>query len=154
MDTAVMDAALTFKPHPEATGRRKSAAALIKLLLKTTTPEILPKHLEKLVDAMLWTITEADGKYNTRYRSDRALRCRDVNLLAHEHVYPKKSMIMRLRSAKSDEEVDQILSLAIGCTVMRDEHNLLHGLDCGDGWERYRKAKVGVVNVETGQRVI
>jgi hypothetical protein len=121
MDTAVMDAAvITFKPHPDAKSRKSSAVALIKFLLKINTPEVLPKHLEKLIDAMLWTITEADGKYNTRHRSDRALRCSDNNMLAHEHVYPKKSMIKRLKSAKSEEEVDEILSLAIGCTVMRE----------------------------------
>jgi hypothetical protein len=155
MDTAVMDdAVITFKPHPDAKSRKSSAVALIKFLLKINTPEVLPKHLEKLIDAMLWTITEADGKYNTRHRSDRALRCSDNNMLAHEHVYPKKSMIKRLKSAKSEEEVDQILSLAVGCTVMRDEHVLLHGLDHGDGWERYHKANVGVVNIETGQRVV
>jgi hypothetical protein len=90
MDTAVMDAAvITFKPHPKATGRKSSAVALIKLLLKINTPEVLPKHLEKLVDAMLWAITEADGKYNTRHRSDRALRCSDVNML--QHVYERRS---------------------------------------------------------------
>ncbi len=79
-----MDAAvITFKPHPDAKSRKSSAVALIKFLLKINTPEVSPKHLEKLIDAMLWTITEADGKYNTRHRSDRALRCSDNNMLAH-----------------------------------------------------------------------
>ena len=150
MDTAV----ITFKPHPEAESRKSSAVALIKLLLKINTPEVLHKHLEELVDTMLWKITEADGKHNTRYRSDRALRCSETNMLTHEHVYPKQMIIQRLKSAKSEEEVDQILSLAIGCTVMRDEHDPLHRIDNEDGWERYRKANIGVMNIETGQRVI
>src|SRR5271154_1761110 len=120
------DAVITFKPDPAASQRKRSAITLIKLLLSIDRPEVLPKHLEELIDKMLWKITEADGKYNTRYRSDRASRCGNAKLLAHEHVYPKKAMIKRLHSAKSEEDIDQILSTAVGCTVMRDENLLLH----------------------------
>ena len=147
-------AAITFTPHPDASKRKTSAIALIELLLSVDKPEVMPKHLEELIDKMLWKITEADGKYNTRYRSERALRCDNTKLLAHEHVYPKRAMIKRLKSAKSDEDVDQILSSAVGCTVMRDEHLLLHGFEHEEGWDRYRKVNVGVMNIETGQRVV
>ena len=93
------DTVITFKPHPDASQRKRSAIALIKLLLRVDKPEVLPKHLEELIDKMLWKITEADGEYNTRYRSDRALRCANTKLLAHEHVFPKKTMIKRLTMA-------------------------------------------------------
>jgi hypothetical protein len=48
-DTSVM----TFKSHPRAENRRRSAATLIKLLLANKTPEVLPEHLRELLDTML-----------------------------------------------------------------------------------------------------
>ncbi len=116
--------------------------------------EVMPKHIEELIDTMLWKITEANGKYNTRHRSERALKCGDTKQLAHEHVYPKKAMIKRLMHAQSETEVDDILRSAIGCTVMRDEHKLLHGHGHKEGWDRYRAAHIAVIDLESGQRVI
>ena len=145
---------MIFKPHQHADNRKRSAVALIKLLLKNTTPEILPAHLRELLDKMLWKITEADGKYNTRYRSESALHCNDNKLLAHEHVYPKEKMITALIDAKSEEEIDRIVAVAVGCTVTRPDHSQLHKVDNEDGWNRYRKAGIVVMNIETGERVI
>jgi hypothetical protein len=56
---------MSFTPHPEADSRRRSAKALIKALLADRTPEALPEHVRKLIDTMLWRLTEADGKHNT-----------------------------------------------------------------------------------------
>jgi hypothetical protein len=47
-DTSVM----TFKSHPRAENRRRSAVTLIKLLL-ASNPEVLPEHLRELLDTML-----------------------------------------------------------------------------------------------------
>jgi hypothetical protein len=77
---------MVFNPHPQAEGRRRSAVTLIKSLLANKQPEVLPDHVSDLIDVLLWRITEADGKYNTRYKSSGALECANNSQLRHEHV--------------------------------------------------------------------
>ena len=82
---------MSFTPHPEADQRRRSAKTLIKMLLADHhTPEALPEHVRKLIDTMLWKLTEADGKHNTRHRSDGAMPHSDPRLLHHEHVSQRR----------------------------------------------------------------
>lgn len=144
---------MSFTPHPEADQRRRSSKALIKMLLADRTPEALPEHVRKLIDTMLWKLTEADGKHNTRHRSDGAMPHSDPKLLHHEHVFPKKKMIDDLQRASSSDEIDRILATAVGCVVTPDEHTRLRQYDHEVGWQRYRGAGIGVVNCETGERV-
>lgn len=46
---------------------------------------------------------------------------------------------------------DEILSVAVGCTVTKQEHNRLHDIEKEfpdlDGWERYKSAGVSVVDM-------
>ena len=143
-----------FKPHPQAEERRRSAVALVKLLLASKRPEMLPKHVGELLTTLLWKITEADGKYKTRFQSRGALECTDSKQLRHDHVYTRKRMVDALLNA-GPEACEEIVKHAIGCTVTAREHDLLSTFDDGhDGWERYRKAKVRVTNTETGKQVI
>jgi hypothetical protein len=139
---------MKYKPDPKAEERRRSAAALVNVLLANQR-NILPEHIRELLDILLWKITEADGKYKTRYQSNGALTCAK-RLRRHDHVYPRKPMIDKLLSAPQD--VDRILKDAIGCTVTLDEHNSLRKFDekCY-GWGRYRQADVPVVNTETDE---
>ena len=51
------------------------------------------------------------------------------------------------------EKVDEILSEAIGCTIMREEHRRLNQLKHLDGWERYAEAGIIVIDMETGKPV-
>jgi hypothetical protein len=113
----------------------------------------LPDHVSDLIDVLLWRITEADGKYNTRYKTSGALECADRRQLRHEHVYPRSRMIDALLRAKP-EQVDDILMDAIGCTVTREEHERLHKFADQHGWDRYRKAELVVIDTDTGERLI
>ena len=63
------------------------------MLLSIESPEVLPEHVRELIDCLLWKITEADGKWNTRYKTIGALECIDKKQLRHEHVYQKAKMI-------------------------------------------------------------
>jgi hypothetical protein len=55
---------------------------------------------------------------------------------------------------KAPDKVDDILKSAIGCIVTTEEHALLSRFDkeC-DGWDRYEKAGVIVIDTRTGKRV-
>jgi hypothetical protein len=58
-------ATMTYKRHPEAEARRRSAVALIKLLL-SDSQELLPTHRREFLRLALWKITEAEtAKYQT-----------------------------------------------------------------------------------------
>jgi hypothetical protein len=142
---------MTFRPHPQGEKRRRSATAAIKLVLKFDRTEVLPIHIRNLINTMLWKITEADGKHQTRYQSADALECSGKPI--HEHVYPWAQMIDKLLTAKSEQEIDQLLAQAEGCLVTPDEHvRLSHSGDMV-GWDRYRKAGIVAINNETGKKV-
>ena len=142
---------MTFQPHPSGDRRRSSATALVKILLSIKSPDVLPEHVRELVDCLLWKITEADGKANTRYKTSGALECSDKRLLRHEHVYQKAKMIDALSKA-GPNALDSILQDAIGCSVTADEHERLKMFDGEYGWERYRKA--GLPSVSTSEETI
>jgi hypothetical protein len=144
---------MTFQSHPLAERRRSSAAALIKMLLSIESREVLPEHIRELIDCLLWKITEADGKSNTRYKTSGALKCTDKRLLRHEHVHQKAKMIDALLRAEPSV-VDSILQDAIGCIVTADEHESLKMFDGEYGWERYRKAGLEVLDMVTHKRVV
>jgi hypothetical protein len=144
---------MTFQPHRLGDRRRSSAAALIKMLLSIESPEILPEHVRELIDCLLWKITEADGKWNTRHKTIGALECIDKKLLRHEHVYQKAKMIEALLKA-GPGGVDGVLRDAIGCIVTKDEHDRLERFAGEYGWERYRKAGLEVQDMITHKRLI
>jgi hypothetical protein len=142
-----------FKPHPQSEERKRSATTLIKLLLAEKKPEVLVDHYRELLNVLLWKITEADSKYKTRFQSQGALECSDKTKLRHEHVFQRAKMIAALEKA-APHEVDDILKVAVGCTVTVGEHARLSKFDDEYGWGRYRKARVIVIDTQTGERLI
>ena len=46
------------------------------MLLASNNPKA-SEHIQDLIDTLLWRITEADGKYNTRYKTNGAIGCSD-----------------------------------------------------------------------------
>lgn len=59
-------------------------------------------------------------------------------------------MVRKLLDCHPDQ-VDEILDLAVGCTVTREEHLKLNEYEEFDGWERYRKAEIRIVDVKETQ---
>jgi hypothetical protein len=141
-----------YRPHPEAERRIKSATLMIKHILAGRSPDVLDAHIRELLDKMIWKITEADGKNDTRYQSEVALSKPNGIRLQHGHVYQKKNMIDLLLRAKADE-IDKILALACGCCVTEQEHVRLSQFNSDYGWERYRKAGIIVIDGFTGKRL-
>ena len=139
-----------FKPHPDADVRRTSAR---KALAGILALDLYPAHKRELLSICLWKVTEADGrsKHRTRFRSVASLTA-DPNQLHHEHVYRRAKMVEALLAAPHD--VDAIVEKAVGCTVTRAEHRRLGEVDREepdlDGWERYGKAGIQVLDTLTG----
>ena len=130
----------TFEPKPEAGEIILSATTAIASILQMSQ-KVLSDHKRRLISRMIWKITEAHGKYNTRFCSEGALR--DADDLRHDHVTTRKNLIDRLMNPPFD--LEGILKDAIGCTVTTDEHENLSALaDEIIGWDRYKKAGVRV----------
>ena len=133
----------TYTPHRDHNLRILSAKSAIKAVLPL---DLYPAHKRELISVCLWKITEADGKLNTRYRSERAINGANKRLLQHEHVNTRKHLIEML--LKKNELADHIENLAIGCLVTKAEHQKLTTISLQDptveGWERYRLAEVRV----------
>lgn len=135
------DTGLTLDENADAIKIVTSATAAIRGVLSFGT-EVLEEHKKGLISKMLWKITEANGKYNTRYYSERALKA-DNSDKRHDHVCTRKRMIERILANPNGLDVE--IRQAIGCVVTKAEHNELTKYDDKyDGWDRYKQAKIKV----------
>jgi hypothetical protein len=136
-----------YQPHPKASRRRKSAITAAKAILGL---DLYPPHKRRLLSVCVWKITEADGKYRTRFKTQEALHSERCDL-THEHVYRRKRLITALLQAPANADI--ILARAIACTVTRQEHIRLCKQDRArpdlDGWERYRRSRITVIDTLT-----
>lgn len=108
-----------FVPNPKADEVIKSAITAIKGILVL---QINNEHKETLISRMVWAITEAHGKYTTRFRSEGVLTNADCKI-QHEHVYTRKELIAKI--LKDPAQCEKILDNAVACVVTEDEHRLL-----------------------------
>ncbi|MFG6467663.1 hypothetical protein [Roseateles sp. BYS87W] len=125
-----------------------SAKHLAHLVL--ASDRLLHRHKKKMLSEVLWLISEADGKYSTRYRSVEVVRlaqCEPTSTarIQHEHVFPRKRVtesILRDRERLLADPalLDTILEQTVGCVVTVDEHKAL--CDHEDGWRRYSNVPV------------
>jgi hypothetical protein len=141
-----------------------SAKKLARVVLKSRS--LLTKHKRKILSEVQWFISEADGKYTTRYRSKKVVDLarrylRTVSrgpakrgtanvqakarreLIQHEHVNTRKSITDKI--LRHPTQVVSILNQVIGCVVTKDEHSRLR--KAARGWGRYRHAGVRVYDM-------
>lgn len=143
----------TFVPRKDADSKRKAALRLVEVIAPL---DIDPAIKRKMLSHSLWFVTETEGtsKYRTRYMSRKAIG-KDTKQLHHEHVIPRKVLVDAM--VKEPHRAPAIAATAIGCTVTRKEHEVLTALDKAEpgleGWERYRRAGVVVIDTITGEPV-
>jgi len=136
-----------FKKHSERDVRIQSAITAIKAILPLA---LYPAHKKELIGICIWKMTEADGKFNTRYRSLGSLESERGVKLQHEHVLEMKKLIADL--IERGEDIESVVAKAIGCVVTRDEHSILSAVSKNEpnlhGWERYKRAGIRVFDLE------
>jgi hypothetical protein len=141
----------SFRRHVDADARASSARCAIAALLPL---DLYPAHKRELLSICLWKLSEADGlsKYLTRFCSREALEA-DRSELAHEHVFERKKLVEQLIAGTAS--VEEVAGCAVGCTVTRKEHARLSAISRRrpelDGWDRYRAARVRVIDTLTGE---
>lgn len=125
----------------------ESATVAIESILRLP---ILDRHKRDLIDTMLWKMTEARGKWKTRYRSRAAREAGKCEKLQHEHVYTRKDITDQLLAAPS--QARKILRSVIGCVVTKEEHDKLTAASRKypdlKGWQRYEAAGIEVVDMD------
>jgi hypothetical protein len=135
-----------YVPHPDRELQISSAVSAIKALLPL---DLYARHKQELISLCLCKITEADGKWNTRYRTRAAMGKVSPSGLRHEHVYSRRALVERL--LRSPQHLDRILRPVIGCVVTTQEHALLkvfsHKHPELVGWSRFEKAGITVVDL-------
>lgn len=146
-----------FRPKRDRDTHLDAIKALVAHILALAGPPSLVVYKREALDRLLWNITEIDGKYRTRYRSegaldidrreDRRLRPAGQRLLRHEHVYTRAWLLTQL--IERPEDAAAILDLAIGCVVTKSEHGLLSSARDVEGWARYRVAGVRVFDLSS-----
>lgn len=139
-----------FRENPAAEAEVRSAIQLIKLMLQAET-DILPKHRREVLNVALWKVTEAasDHKHRTRFCSAAVFSLPDCEC-RHDHVFQRGKMIEHLMQCGPDA-VDKIVSKSVACTITKEEHVALNKYKHLDGWERYRRATITVVDATTGE---
>ena len=132
-----------FVPHELGNERRQSAITAIEALLDIN---IMDAHKKRLIDRCIWYYTEADGKYNLRYRSEAALLVPNVRgQVQHEHVFERKELIQRL--LVDGESVVSVCKDAVACLVTPEEHRQLGRVKDQSGWNRYQSAEIKVYDM-------
>ncbi len=81
----------TYKEHAQKERYLRSIKNNIIALLAADSEE---RHKRDLLDICIWQITEIDGKYNTRYRSEGAMDKKNWHEVQHEHVYCSRKLKM------------------------------------------------------------
>jgi hypothetical protein len=127
--------------------RRRSAIEIACLALEAT--DLFAEHRNWLLSVAVWKYTEADGKWNTRHRSRAAVCVDDIGKLNHEHVYSRKWL--RLRMLEQPDRHRELMALAVGCVVTREEHVRLTAQERTRpdliGWDRYTELGIDVVDL-------
>lgn len=137
---------------PNAQGIIASARILAKIAL--ATEEMRWQHRKKMLHDAIWYCTEADGKWNTKYKSKVVLDLAQFEpgslvRINHEHVVTRKNLVNymlehRVGLLEDVAELHRLLDTAVACIVTVDQHaELLQGT----GWERY--ANIEVYDTET-----
>lgn len=123
-----------------------SAIVLAKHIVKHRPTNSLDTHLKELLNVLVWKVSEAEGKHNTRYWSEGFYKNPDKSRCEHEHVVEKKKIIQQLMNEPN--RIEEILRSVVACLVLEDEHKLLTKLSKSnpelEGWERYRLAGIRV----------
>lgn len=139
-----------WEQAPDADKIVASARSAIACILGMGN-DVLEEHKKVLISRMIWKITEAHGKYNTRYCSEKALKASKDDR-RHDHVWTRKLMVERI--LEDPGVLEHEVQLAIGCIVTKAEHSNLTEFDkmC-DGWERYKMAGIAVLDLKENTRI-
>lgn len=117
------------------------------------------KIKSKIYRILIWHITEYNGKYRLRYESIRSRSYHRYTKFNHEHVYTIKRVLidieMIVKTKRGLRKVEKSLKTllkkkAIACLVTTAEHKKLNKAK-GEGWSRYREAKINVIDNQTGK---
>lgn len=145
--------AAPYAPYPDAAATIASAARLATIAVDDAV--MLQRHRKHLLKLAQWYVTEADGKWRTRFRSSLVLSLAQQHIAAgefvpgvsdvsvnHEHVYGRAAMADKMLAG---EQIADTLALCIGCVVTVGEHQRLTNLPANvHGWARYQHAGVEV----------
>ena len=125
-----------------------NATRTIKIIV--ASKDIITEYKKDFIGIMIWKITEANGKYDTRYISEGAYNGSENTKYNHEHVFSRKSLIERI--LENPEDIDKILEDAVACIVTSEEHKYLSHSE--NGWERYKNAGIKVLDRKTGEWIL
>lgn len=137
-----------FIPTLQAEEKIRSAKNIARTIL--LADDISLKHKKSILHEVLWYLTEAEGKYGTRFRSEKVVDLANNEPLSdvrihHEHVFTKKSVVLKITNNiefyNNDEEaLSLLLDESVGCIVTEEEHTQL--IKDAEGWARYKVVPV------------
>jgi len=136
-----------FYEAADADKVREGTIACIEAVFQASSSTAI-KH--KFFDTACWLVSERNGKWNSRYRSEASLTA-DKATLRHEHVIPRASLWFVGRRSLSARDA---LMMCEGCVVTEDEHRKLHAVEEGYSWDRYVKAGITVIDMKTEQTLL
>lgn len=135
-----------YKPKQDRTKLIESVTLNIKAILSSGSIE---KHKRDLLDICIWQLTEVDGKWNTRFRSEGAQTKENWDSVQHEHVFQRRNLISRLIN---EEKISDVILDAVPCLVTPQEHKFLTSISKDkniDGWLRYKACGIRVFDLLT-----
>lgn len=143
-----------YKPRKDRNEAEKSIINMIYNILKMKN--VRQKEKKIMIKILLCRLTETkSGKFSCRYRTKLVFSDEEYKI-QHEHVYRREITYKEL--VNNPENYKEILNKCIGCVVTKEEHKLLNKIDKKykniNGWERYKKAGIKVLDMKTNQPLI
>lgn len=144
-----------YRPRAEPDRSLRLAAIEESIVALAHAQRIDATLKRSMLDPLLEQWTSIDGRYGTRYRSLLALSGQSLPV-EHDHVWTKRSLCRVLLSDLDERLVRQaVRTLAVGCVVLKTEHQRLTSLDRDEesghltGWARYEEVGVDVIDMQT-----
>ena len=85
--------ATRYRPRPDREDRVGAILSDMGVVLQAPFSD---RFRKRMVDQLLWDLTEVDGKFGCRYRSQGVLENDDRESIYHEHVFTRQKMIVEI----------------------------------------------------------
>jgi Mg-chelatase subunit ChlI len=123
--------------------KKYTSEDIYKTVEKVWELNVNPEIKKIIFNELIWKLTEIDGKYNTKYRSEEAKDIKDKKQLHHEHIISRKKLKEELVNAENKNELRKILDKSESCVITRKEHEKLNHKK--EGKSKYGEAGIKLV---------
>ncbi len=138
-------------PYRESADVAAKLSQIARLMKEISGSDLYLAGKKRMLNHAIWLVTEASGNFYGRYRSASVIE-KAGQPIQRDHVFPRAKLVDELLRANCDAH--SIVERSFCCIVTRAEHQELSHFDESlTDWDRYRAAKIRVIDMLTSKPV-